>query len=173
MNIVIGIIKKLISLPGGLLSLIREIGTERAMENHPDEPFKQRKRRGGGNHPKDLLGIQGEAVAKKYLRKKGFKILGHNVVMPSCELDLVVFDRKTDTLRFIEVKTRRSDKYEKPWQAVDRQRKIRMIAAAKEYIRQSRQWEKHFQFDIISIIWAENETPQIEHRENAFAPDRL
>ena len=172
MNIVIRIFKWLISLPAGLMAMLREIAIEKQMEHERAKPYKDRKRRGGGNRPKDILGANGEAVAEKFLRKKGFKILGRNIVMPSCELDLIALDRKTDTIRFVEVKTRRSDKYEQPWQAVDQHRKARMSAAAKEYIRQNRLWEKKFQFDIISIVWPENDEPQIEHLENAFLPTR-
>lgn len=172
LNFVIRFFNWFISLPSGLIATLREIAMEKQMEQERVKPYKEHKRRGGGNRPKDTLGVNGELIAAKYLRKKGFKILHRNAVMPSCELDLVVLDRKTNTLRFVEVKTRRSDKYQKPWQAVDQYRKTRMSAAAKEYIRQNRLWNMNFQFDIISIVWPENAEPRIEHLENAFPPIR-
>lgn len=151
-----------------LTSLIREMAVERHMRNNRHERYRNRKRRGGGNHPKDVLGRCGEEVAEKFLRNRGYSILARNMVMPSCELDIVAFEPKSKTILFIEVKTRRSRRWEEPWQAVNYRRKIRMVKASREYLRQIGQEGASIRFDIVSIVWPSGSDPQIEYREGAF-----
>ena len=121
--------------------------------------------------PKDELGIQGEAEAVRYLKQRHYQILHQNLRLPSCEIDLIAWKPRERTLCFIEVKTRHSRRFGEPYEAVNRKRRLKMIAAAREYL--------HFmkpgpnipvQFDIISIIWPLDQKPEIEHIEKAFHP---
>ena len=109
---------------------------------------------------KRKLGASGEAKACKYLKKNGYKILERNFKNPFGEIDIIA--SKDDITAFIEVKTRLSDSYGTPSQAVDETRKHRYISGAKYYY-SGRQIDCTVRFDIIEIF--KNE---LNHIENAF-----
>lgn len=74
------------------------------------------------------MGRKGEDAVCKYLKKQKYKILHRNFTTPFGEADIVA--KKDGVYCFIEVKTRTSDVYGLPAEAVDRekQRRYRMIA---------------------------------------------
>lgn len=106
------------------------------------------------------LGARGEKAAREYLKKNGWKILEKNYKNPFGEIDIIA--QKDDTIAFIEVKTRLSDKYGSPSEAVGNQRKLRYIRGANYYFAEK---EINFtvRFDIIEV-----ENGRINHIENAF-----
>ena len=72
------------------------------------------------NFYKKLLGRAGEKLAVDFLKKKGFKILKTNYKTVVGEIDIIAQDR--EYIVFIEVKTRSSDNYGLPREAVDRKK---------------------------------------------------
>lgn len=74
------------------------------------------------------LGRQGEAIAEKFLKKKGFSILVCNWQLNRHEVDIIALDK--EFLVFIEVKTRSSLKYGYPDEAVDFKKEKMLIEAA-------------------------------------------
>lgn len=62
------------------------------------------------------LGRRGEDLALSYLTGKGYRFVDRNVSCPFGEIDLIVKDGKT--LVFVEVKTRWSERYGPPEEAV-------------------------------------------------------
>ncbi len=78
---------------------------------------------------KKFLGLKGEKIAEKHLKKLGYKIIKTNYVTPFGEADIVC--AKNGVLVFAEVKTRSSNKFGTPAQAVDnkKQNKYRQIAS--------------------------------------------
>src|SRR6266446_6198986 len=71
------------------------------------------------------LGARGEELAARYLRRHGFKILYRNFRgRQGGEIDLVCRDR--DTLVFVEVKTRTSEDFGRPLEAVNRPKQRRI-----------------------------------------------
>ena len=77
------------------------------------------------------LGKKGEEQAKKYLKKNGWTILETNWRNPFGEVDIIA--KKDDTVAFIEVKTRLSDAYGTPSEAVQKTRKLKYIRGANYY----------------------------------------
>lgn len=112
------------------------------------------------------LGKLGEQVAARYLYQHGYRILDVDYKVGHKDIDIVAF--KDGTTVFVEVKTRRSDQYGLPEEAVD-DRKIRnLIIAGNAYMR--RKWVNGpVRFDVISIIGTE-EPFKITHFEGAFNP---
>jgi putative endonuclease len=112
-------------------------------------------------------GKSGETAAADFLRQQGFDILETNWRFSRAEVDLIA--REGNILVFVEVKTRRSRRHGPPSVFVSR-KKMRLIAdAAQVYMRQiQHEWE--VRFDIISIIWARHQQPEIEHYRDAFFP---
>jgi putative endonuclease len=112
------------------------------------------------------LGKQGEEIATAYLLKQGYFILDVNWRAGRNEIDLIAKDK--DFLVIIEVKSRSSDKFSEPEEAVTKEKQQALIRSANAYI-----FKKNInletRFDIISIIHNKNET-RINHMKDAFYP---
>ena len=121
--------------------------------------------------PKDQLARAGEDAAGKHLVSKGYTILHQNLRFPEGELDCIA--RTGKILVFIEVKTRTTEKFGKPYQFVSEAKQRRQLVLARQFISRCRLWHVPIRFDIISIVWPPGEPPQIEHIENAFMPRDL
>lgn len=108
-----------------------------------------------------VTGDSGEEIACKYLRKKRYKILERNYKNPIGEIDIVTKHR--GMIVFVEVKTRTSDYFGLPREAVDvyKQDKIRRVALG--YLKHHRALESLIRFDVIEILDGE-----VTHIENAF-----
>ena len=62
------------------------------------------------------VGRTGETMAVRFLKKKGYKIVAQNYTTPLGEIDIIATDRKR--IAFVEVKTRRSNRYGNPKYAI-------------------------------------------------------
>ena len=113
------------------------------------------------------LGKKGELIARKFLEAKGFKILETNWRHEKDELDIIVKD--DDELVIIEVKTRSTDYFGDPSEAVGKAKEEFIIRAAEAYI-EIHDLNMDIRFDIISIITNSNEEI-IEHIKDAFYPE--
>ncbi len=97
-----------------------------------------------------ILGKVGEAKAQYYAKQQGFEIVEANYKNFAGEIDLIYLDGTT--LVFCEVKTRTSEKFGLPREAVTRkkQQKIRLVASF--YIKNCTQKYEHYRFDVMEII---------------------
>lgn len=112
----------------------------------------------------NILGKKGEDKAVAYLETKGYRIVERNWTFHGYEIDIIAEDE--DFIVFTEVKTRATDEWGNPEDAIGRQRMRRMINSASHYLKIN--WiDKPARFDIISIIWNEGKA-ELEHFENAF-----
>ena len=111
------------------------------------------------------LGATGESLAADLYRKLGFTIVDRNWRCASGELDLVVASGRL--LVFCEVKTRRTDFFGSPAEAVGyaKQARLRRLAAA--WMSEHRTGWKNVRFDVVSVVIGETE-PQITHLPDAF-----
>lgn len=116
------------------------------------------------NSPQDLrkkiLGRSGESLTCKYLKKHGYKILYRNYTTPFGEADVVA--KKGDVICLVEVKTRMSNAYGVPAEAVDRAKQQRYRMIAKFYCAFVGE-EVPLRFDVASICDGE-----LTYFENAF-----
>lgn len=117
------------------------------------------------------LGRRGEQVAARYLRKSGYRILAQGYRCATGEIDIVA--GWNGTIVFVEVKTRASSAHGEPWQAVDRDKRVRITRAAVQYLKNRRHTEKIARFDVIAITWPAGwfRTPIIEHYADAFGAE--
>ncbi len=97
------------------------------------------------------LGDFGEAVAAQYLKDRGFSILETNYRTRSGEIDLICMDK--NTLVFVEVKTRNSDKFGHPSEAVDEVKLAHMYSVAEDYYRQH-PTDAEIRFDVVEVYAA-------------------
>lgn len=84
------------------------------------------------------IGKKGEKIAARYLKKKGYRVVGRNLHFGKNELDLIM--KNKEFLAFVEVKTRSYERVEdaeqyRPALAVDQEKRLRTAQAAKAYLR--------------------------------------
>lgn len=111
-------------------------------------------------------GAMYEELACSYLRKKGFRILDRNVYILRKEVDVVAMDH--GTVVFIEVKGRRSGKFGRPAEAVDRRKKDHMIGIAGAYLEKKGMRDRACRFDVVSVMVTGREQTSVEHIRHAF-----
>jgi len=129
---------------------------------------KLRSRLGQLRRPQ-TLGQRGEAAAARYLKRRGYIIVGRSERDRLGELDLVAVDHRT--VVFVEVKTRSSHDAGHPTEAVDQEKQRRLTRAALSYLRRHDLLEHAARFDVIAITWPSRaKRPMIEHFPNAFEP---
>lgn len=116
--------------------------------------------------PKDQLARAGEDAVARYLAYKGYTILHRNIRFPEGELDLVV--KWGQTLVFVEVKTRETDKFGQPYHFVSLEKQRRQVVIARQFVSICRLQTVPVRFDVVSVVLPPGEPPKIEHIENAF-----
>ncbi len=112
------------------------------------------------------LGNKGEEIAQELLKKNHFEILETKWTFQRAEVDIIA--QKEDLLVFVEVKTRSTDYFGKPEEAVH-QKKQKLLAKAAEGYLTINELENEIRFDIVAIVHNENQTV-IRHIEDAFFP---
>jgi putative endonuclease len=100
--------------------------------------------------PRQILGGRGEKAAANYLRRHGYKILTKNFRSGKAEVDLVA--RHKDWLVFVEVKTRKTEEFGAPSEAVQLEKQRNLSKAALDYLRQLGNPRIHFRFDIVEVV---------------------
>ena len=96
------------------------------------------------------LGARGERLAAQWYRANGYQVVARNWTCEIGEMDLIV--RRGNELVFAEVKTRVSDRFGLPSEAVGvaKQRKLRSVASA--FLSASTEYFGEIRFDVVSII---------------------
>ena len=116
----------------------------------------------------NLAGAWGEALAAEYLRKKRYTPVAVGYSCKFGEIDLIVKDRKH--LVFVEVKLRKSAKFARAMEYVDRRKQDRIRVTASMYLSQH-PTALQPRFDVIEIYAPDGtatEKPEIYHMEDAF-----
>jgi putative endonuclease len=118
--------------------------------------------------PEHLIhGRIGEAAAKKYLRKQGFKFLTANFgIAGKGEVDLIF--REKDCLLFVEVKTRSSEDWARPSSAVDEDKRRRLVKMSLAYRRRLTNPHVKYRYDIVEVLLEHGEVHEVRHIPNAF-----
>ncbi len=101
------------------------------------------------------------------LEKKGYKILETNWRHDKDEIDIVAMDG--DELVIVEVKTRSTDYFGNPEDAVDFQKEAFLIRATEAYLEENN-LNCDSRFDIVSIILTAKKQ-EVFHIKDAFYPE--
>jgi putative endonuclease len=118
-----------------------------------------------------LLGKDGEARARKYLKKKKYKILEQNYRSRLGEIDIIATCK--DVLIFIEVKTRSSDAFGSAIEAVDKKKQRHIIKVAEGFLQERSLGDDiNIRFDVVGVEFRDNGI-RIEHIEDAFNIDDI
>ena len=110
-------------------------------------------------------GLIGEQIAENFLLAKGYSILFKNWRSGKKEIDIIA--SYSDTIIFVEVKTRTSFDFGTPEEAVNYKKVANMRFAAEAFLIDNPDVQK-LQFDVISILLKEGNEYVLTHFENAF-----
>jgi putative endonuclease len=113
----------------------------------------------------NVLGREGERIARGYLEAKGMLILEANWRTGKLEIDLI--GKEGEALVFVEVKTRRRELHGVPEAAVDRKKARRLISAASTYMDRIGH-EGIIRFDVVSVLLPPGQKPRVRHITDAF-----
>ena len=117
--------------------------------------------------PSRSLGNDGETLAERHLRGLGYQILGRQVRLARGEIDLIA--REGETIVFIEVKTRRSNRHGSPVEAVTPTKQQQLSRLALMWLKQHQSLHRSARFDVIGVLWPpDSRKPEIRHIRNAF-----
>ena len=123
------------------------------------------------------LGRWGEAHAAEYLVDQGYTIVARNERTPYGEIDLVAQKvsgptaesrESQELLVFVEVKTRTSQSFGYPEEAVTPRKQINLISAAQHYLQEHPDLDLDWRIDVISIERYPDRAPIIHHFDNAL-----
>ena len=116
------------------------------------------------------IGKYGEELACKYLESKGYKIKERNYRTFLGEIDIICEYKKN--IVFVEVKTRRSDKFGYPEEAINFIKQRKIIKNALCYLSKYHLWGENCCFDVILVrISKDKDIKSIKHIRNAFCLD--
>ena len=117
------------------------------------------------------MGARGEKAAARFLTRAGYKILYRQFrAKRGGEVDLVC--RHSDTLVFVEVKTRSDTKHGRPYEAVDAEKRRLIIQGADAWLRMLDYPDILYRFDIVEIIADPDGQMQCEIVADAFTSVR-
>jgi putative endonuclease len=112
------------------------------------------------------FGRSAEMLAADWLKQKGYRIVGQNFRIGKGELDLIMQDRQT--LVFVEVKARRTEKFGGTLYAIDARKQRQLTKLALTYLAQRGLSNISCRFDVVLVSTSKEGAPRISHMENAF-----
>ena len=114
------------------------------------------------------LGKKGEETAVGLLKGNGYKILLRNYKTKLGEIDIIASDK--GTICFVEVKTRQSDRFGLPSEAISASKQRQISKAALTFLKERNLLDKKARFDVVSIMYSKD-NPKLDLIKNAFELD--
>lgn len=102
---------------------------------------------------KRKIGNIGEDVAEKFLRQQGYVIVEKNFYYRHGEIDIVAMEGKT--LVFIEVKSRRSERFGSPEESVTPKKQELLRRTAEGYVASKNLTNIECRFDVVAVMMKE------------------
>jgi len=112
------------------------------------------------------VGAYGERLAERHLTDLGLVVLARNWRCADGEVDLIL--REGDDVVFCEVKTRRSDRFGPPAEAVGARKVLRLRRLAARWLAESAVHPREVRFDVVSVLPQARGAARIEHIRAAF-----
>jgi putative endonuclease len=111
------------------------------------------------------LGAHGERVAESWLVQNGWRVLVRRFRNGHRDIDLVV--EQSGTVAFVEVKTRRGERFGDPVEAVHWRKRRQLIRSAKVWIDRFGRAGETYRFDVVGVLIT-GERVRIRHVVDAF-----
>ena len=114
-----------------------------------------------------MKGAWGEDAARSYLERAGYRTVATNFRTRFGEIDIIA--SRGEYIVFVEVKTRKSDRFAAAREAVTAAKQQRITATAALWL-QKHPSQLQPRFDVVEVYGEEgaNAAPRIYHLENAF-----
>lgn len=115
---------------------------------------------------RQTLGQNGETIAADFLCRNGYNILAKNYRCRLGEIDIIATQEKV--LVFVEVKTRTSETYGSPANAITLKKQRQIGRTAQYYLAEHNLFDPPARFDVVTIVMAPDQPTVIELIPNAF-----
>lgn len=115
------------------------------------------------------FGKSGEDLACDALVERGYAILERRYRTRAGEIDVVALDG--DTLVFVEVKARATNRCGSPAEAITRRKRRQLVAMATDYLARRRPSAAGCRFDVVTVAGAADGALTVEVIAGAFAAD--
>lgn len=115
------------------------------------------------------FGILGEQEACTYLSKRNYRILERNWHSGHLEVDIIA--EWFGEIVFVEVKTRRSERFAPAEDAVDMRKQEHLVKAALAYLSE-KGLDAPYRFDIITVVGTQPPF-KITHLRDAYTPETV
>ena len=110
------------------------------------------------------VGFKYENVAKEYLILQGLVFVESNFYTKFGEIDLIFFEKSSQTLVFVEVKYRKSDFFGSAIEMVTEEKQNRILASSQVYLLK-KNWDRNVRYDVVGVS---KDSGNIEWLKNAF-----
>jgi putative endonuclease len=110
-------------------------------------------------------GRLGETIAMDYLRRYGYRIVESNYRCALGEIDVIATEGKT--VVFIEVKSRKTERFGEPQAAVGLQKQKKISMVAQNYLKEKKLNNVKARFDVVAVRLLP-QGPKVELIRNAF-----
>jgi putative endonuclease len=117
--------------------------------------------------PKQRTGAFGEEIAVRYVVERGDEILDRNWRIREGEIDVISLS-VDGIFHFIEVKTRSSLAFGHPFEAINREKALRMQRLALGWLATHGCLGCEFSIDVVAIFLAADGTHALEYRGNVL-----
>lgn len=115
------------------------------------------------------IGQRGEVVACEFLLRAGYKILEKNYRCKLGEIDMIA--KHDGRIVFVEVKTKTSQKFGTPQEAVDVKKQRKLFRLAAWYLKEKKLEDYPATFEVVAVLLEGDREPQIRLIPNAFEKD--
>ena len=112
------------------------------------------------------LGDWGEQIAVDYLISKNVKVIGRNIRTGYGEIDIL--GQENGIIIFFEVKTRRTEEFGNPEDAVNYKKREHMRNSALDFMQSNPDLEMDWRIDVIAIFVGGKDKFQIRWVKNAI-----
>ena len=114
---------------------------------------------------RQALGLEGERIAARWLRRHGWAIVAHRYRNGHRDLDLIA--RRGDEVVFVEVKARRGLAFGDPVEAVGWRKRQQLVRSAWAWIDRCGRPGETYRFDVIGVLVSRSGA-RIRHVPHAF-----
>ena len=102
-----------------------------------------------GDH-KRRLGRRGEDIAVGHLQRRGYVTVTRNWRCPAGEIDIVA--REGETLAFVEVRTRRGERFGTPEESITPDKQAKLVTLAETYLQEQDLADVAWRIDVVGIV---------------------
>ena len=115
------------------------------------------------------FGRDGETLAESYLLARGYRLLARRFRLRNGEIDLIM--RDGETVVFIEVRRRGSDRLGHPFESIGGLKRSRLVRAARLFLAFHDLHDAPCRFDAVAVRTGPSGSPLIEHMTDAVRAD--